>query len=104
METTFVTEFYRAAGAAERKKLLEQSVQAGEEPEKNGIREELFSLRYQQQKSRKEQEPIDALLRVWMTMELNRQFLFRQAQRPKRNAKNAGAGAAFADGREKLFA
>lgn len=72
MNTPLITEYYRATKPRKRRELLEQSIQAREDPEKNAIRLELVSLRYPEQKNGSAAEPVDALMRVWMYMEFNK--------------------------------
>ena len=72
MNTPLITEFYKVTKPQKRRELLEKSIQAGEDPEKNAIRLELISLRYPEQKNGKAKDPVDALLRVWMYIEFNR--------------------------------
>jgi len=55
----------------ERLKLLEQSIAAGEEPEENKIRKELWDIRYSD-KSETGDTRADGYLGLWMTMEFNR--------------------------------
>mgnify|MGYP007092553811 CR=1 FL=1 len=55
----------------ERLKLLEQSIAAGEEPEENRIRKELWEIRYSD-KAETGDTRADGYLGLWMTMEFNR--------------------------------
>ena len=46
MDTPTIAKYYREKDPMERLKLLEQSIAAGEEPEENKIRKELWDIRY----------------------------------------------------------
>ena len=46
MDTPTIAKYYREKDPMERLKLLEQSIAAGEEPEENRIRKELWEIRY----------------------------------------------------------
>lgn len=72
MNTPLITEFYKVTKPQKRREILEKSIQAGEDPQKNAIRLELISLRYPKQKNGRTKEPVDALLRVWMYIEFNK--------------------------------
>ena len=48
MDTPTIAKYYREKDPMERLKLLEQSIAAGEEPEENKIRKELWEIRYSQ--------------------------------------------------------
>lgn len=70
MDTPTIAAYYREGDAMKRKALLEQSIAAGEEPEANSIRKELWEIRYSEavdQNSR-----ADGYLKLWMAMEFNR--------------------------------
>ena len=45
MDTPTIAKYYREKDPMERLKLLEQSIAAGEEPEENRIRKELWEIR-----------------------------------------------------------
>ena len=47
MDTPTITQYYREADPAKRLALLNMSIEAGEEPELNKIRRELWDIRYQ---------------------------------------------------------
>ena len=47
MDTPTITQYYREAEPAKRLALLNMSIEAGEEPELNQIRKELWDIRYQ---------------------------------------------------------
>ena len=46
MDTPTIAKYYREKDPMERLKLLEQSIAAGEEPEENRIRKEIWEIRY----------------------------------------------------------
>ena len=47
MDTPTITQYYRESDPARRLALLNMSIEAGEEPELNQIRKELWDIRYQ---------------------------------------------------------
>lgn len=47
MDTQTITQYYREADPNKRLALLNMSIEAGEEPELNQIRKELWEIRYQ---------------------------------------------------------
>ena len=47
MDTPTITQYYRESDPARRLALLNMSIEAGEEPELNQIRRELWDIRYQ---------------------------------------------------------
>ena len=53
-----------------RKALLEQSIAAGEEPEVNSIRKELWEIRYSE--TADQNSRADGYLKLWMALEFNR--------------------------------
>ena len=71
MDTPTIAKYYREKDPMERLKLLEQSIAAGEEPEENKIRKELWDIRYSD-KSETGDTRADGYLGLWMTMEFNR--------------------------------
>ena len=46
MDTPTIAEYYRELDPVVRKKLLDKSIEAGEDPENNAIRRELWEMRY----------------------------------------------------------
>ncbi|MFR5151529.1 MAG: DUF6553 family protein [Ruminococcus sp.] len=46
MDTPTITQYYRESDPARRLALLNMSIEAGEEPELNQIRRELWDIRY----------------------------------------------------------
>ena len=71
MDTPTIAKYYREKDPMERLKLLEQSIAAGEEPEENRIRKELWEIRYSD-KAETGDTRADGYLGLWMTMEFNR--------------------------------
>lgn len=71
MDTPTIAKYYREKDPMERLKLLEQSIAAGEEPEENRIRRELWEIRYSD-KAETGDTRADGYLGLWMTMEFNR--------------------------------
>lgn len=70
MDTPNIAEYYRENDPLKRKAILQKSIEAGEEPENNAIREELWNVRYSGTTSTG--TPADNFLRLWMTLEFNR--------------------------------
>ena len=68
MDTPTLAAYYREPDPMKRKTLLEQSIEAGEEPEANEIRQELWKLRYHVENG----TMADGFLKFWMTLEFNR--------------------------------
>ena len=85
MDTPTLAAYYKEQDPIKRKKLLEQSVAAGEDPEGNEIRKKLWNIRYREKSPVDPKTRSDAFLGLWMVMEFNR---------------NAG-GKMFGKGREK---
>lgn len=86
MDTPTIAAYYREQEPLKRKALLEQSIEAGECPEENEIRKELWELRYADSSKAKEASRADGFLALWMTLEFNRQaskrlFGIRSAQK-----------------------
>ena len=71
MDTPTIAKYYREKEPMERLKLLEQSIAAEEDPERNKIRRELWEIRYSD-KSEAGDTRADGYLGLWMTMEFNR--------------------------------
>lgn len=72
MDTPTISAYYREADPMKRKALLDQSIEAGEEPEKNAIRKELWEIRYQDSSELGKDTRADGYLGLWMLMEFNR--------------------------------
>ena len=72
MDTPTITQYYREADPNKRLALLNMSIEAGEEPELNQIRKELWEIRYQDKSELGPDERADGLIALWMLMEFNR--------------------------------
>lgn len=72
MDTPTIAAYYREADPMKRKKLLEESIAAGEEPEENAIRKEIWKIRYQDAAEQGAGSRADGFLALWMIMEFNR--------------------------------
>ena len=70
MDTPTIAAYYRESDPMKRKQLLDQSIAAGEEPEDNQIRQELWEARYHE-RERTGRLPT-VFLKLWMAMEFNR--------------------------------
>lgn len=70
MDTPTIAAYYRESDPLKRKELLEQSVAAGEEPEENEIRREIWEARYHEKGENG--NLADGFLKLWMAMEFNR--------------------------------
>lgn len=93
MDTQTITQYYREADPNKRLALLNMSIEAGEEPELNQIRKELWEIRYQDKSELGPDERADGLIALWMLMEFNRdsgQALHGSTRRPQRNPETAG--------------
>lgn len=93
MDTPTITQYYREADPAKRLALLNMSIEAGEEPELNKIRRELWDIRYQDKSELGGDTRADGLIALWMLMEFNRdssQAFYGRARRPQGDLKAAG--------------
>ncbi|MBQ1312633.1 MAG: hypothetical protein IIY55_12370 [Blautia sp.] len=72
MDTPTIAAYYKEADPMKRKKLLEESIANGEDPEMNRIREELWEIRYREKGYSGGPERADGFLGLWMTLEFNR--------------------------------
>lgn len=72
MDTPTISQYYREADPLKRLELLNQSIEAGEEPEANAIRKEIWNLRYSDNSEAGKNMKADGYLALWMTMEFNR--------------------------------
>ena len=72
MDTPTITQYYREADPAKRLALLNMSIEAGEEPELNKIRKELWDIRYQDKSGLGGDTRADGFIALWMLMEFNR--------------------------------
>lgn len=72
MDTPTITQYYREPDPSKRLALLNMSIEAGEEPERNKIRKELWDIRYQDASELGGDTRADGLIALWMIMEFNR--------------------------------
>lgn len=70
MDTPTIAAYYREADPMKRRQLLDQSIAAGEEPEQNKIRSEIWDARYHE--PGENGTVADGFLKLWMSMEFNR--------------------------------
>ena len=70
MDTPTIAAYYREADPMKRKQLLDQSEAAGEEPEANKIRREIWEAHYHEKGENG--SLADGFLKLWMAMEFNR--------------------------------
>nr|WP_294530600.1 DUF6553 family protein [uncultured Blautia sp.] len=86
MDTPIIAQYYREHDPMKRKELLEQSIAAGECPEENQIRKELWEIRYAEASKVEKENRADGFLALWMTLEFNKDagkklFGFKGAQK-----------------------
>ena len=72
MDTPIITQYYKEHDPMKRKELLEQSIAAGEWPEENQIRKELWEIRYAEPSKVDKENRADGFLSLWMLMEFNK--------------------------------
>ena len=72
MDTPLVAQYYREEDPKKRRRILEQSIAGGEQPEENAIRKELYEVRYGQSSNAAKDAPADGYLGLWMLLEYNR--------------------------------
>lgn len=72
MDTPTIAAYYREQDPMKRKALLEESIQAGEDPEGNAIRKEIWNIRYQGSSDSGNSSRADGYLGLWMVLEFNR--------------------------------
>ena len=72
MDTPTITQYYREADPAKRLALLNMSIEAGEEPELNKIRKELWDIRYQDKSELGGDTRADGFIALWMLKQLDR--------------------------------
>lgn len=70
MDTPIIAQYYRECDPLKRKALLEQALASEEDQEINKLRQELWEIRYGTEGE--QGGPGDGFLRLWMTMEFNR--------------------------------
>ena len=72
MDTYYIAKYYQEADAMKRKAYLDKAIEAGEEPEKNAIRREIWQVRYSRPLDGKKEDRADDFLGFWMTLEFHR--------------------------------
>lgn len=72
MDTPTIAEYYREHDPLKRRKLLENSIAQGEEPENNEIRKKIWELRYSDKAETGGDARADGFLALWMILEFNR--------------------------------
>lgn len=72
MHTPTIAAYYREADPMKRRALLEKSIAQGEEPGENAIRKEIWEIRYRDSSDAKGTQRADGFLRLWMSLEFNR--------------------------------
>ena len=72
MDTPTIAAYYKEKDPMKRLKLLEQSEAAGEEPEENKIRREIWEIRYQDKSEASGNERSDGYLGMWMALEFEK--------------------------------
>ena len=70
MDTPTIAAYYRESDPMKRRQLMDQSIAAGEEPEANAIRREIWEARYHE--PGESGSVADGYLKLWMAMEFNR--------------------------------
>lgn len=71
-DTSTIEIYYREHDPLKRKMFLDQSIAAGEDPQANAIRKELWDLRYNGHSQKGADVPADQYLALWMAMEFNK--------------------------------
>ena len=71
MDTPIITQYYKEHDPMKRKELLEQSIAAGECPEENQIRKELWEIRYAEPSKVDKENRADGFLSLWMDRSYN---------------------------------
>lgn len=72
MDTPTIAEYYKEKDPMKRRKLLDKSIEAGEEPQENQIRQELWEIRYQDKSEAGQGGRSDGYLGMWMAMEFEK--------------------------------
>lgn len=67
-KTDLLKRYYRESDPMLRRKILEKSIDLGEDPERNEIRMELWEARYREPSKAVKGSRSDGLLKVWMTL------------------------------------
>ena len=72
MDTPIIAAYYKETDPMKRQRLLDKSIENGEDPEGNAIRKELWEIRYAEKSSAAKDSRADGYLGLWMTMEFNK--------------------------------
>ena len=72
MDTPIIAAYYKETDPMKRQRLLDKSIENGEDPEGNAIRKELWEIRYAEKSSASKDSRADGYLGLWMTMEFNK--------------------------------
>ena len=72
MDSPIIAAYYKETDPMKRLKLLNKSVEKGEDPEGNAIRKEIWEIRYAEKSAASKTTRADGFLGLWMTMEFNR--------------------------------
>lgn len=72
MDTPTIASYYREHDPMKRKALLEEAIQAGDDPQGNAIRKEIWEIRYRGTSENGSGSPADGYLGLWMALEFNR--------------------------------
>ncbi|MDO4276020.1 MAG: hypothetical protein Q4D16_20315 [Eubacteriales bacterium] len=72
MDTPTIAAYYREHDPMKRKALLEEAIQAGDDPQGNAIRKEIWEIRYHGTSENGSGSPADGYLGLWMALEFNR--------------------------------
>ncbi len=72
MDSAIIAAYYKETDPLKRLKILNKSIENGEDPEGNAIRKEIWEVRYAEQSAASRQTRADGFLGLWMTMEFNR--------------------------------
>lgn len=67
-KTELLKKYYQETDPMRRRRILEKSIEQGEDPERNRIRMELWEVRYQYQSRAAKGERGDGFLRLWIHM------------------------------------
>ncbi len=72
MDTPTIAQYYKEIDPLKRKKFLERSIAENEDPEKNPVRLELWSMRYKEAPKHAEVPMADGFMNLLMHLEINR--------------------------------
>ncbi|MBR2259609.1 MAG: hypothetical protein IJ899_20195 [Blautia sp.] len=71
MDTNLIAQYYRETDPRKRWAILQESIKAEEEPERNKIRQDLYAVRYKRASEADKAVPADGYLGLWMLLEYN---------------------------------